>query len=102
MVDLNDIDENYLPLHQYTLLAGRNFIRQTKNAPENDVIVNEALLKRFNIAQGKPDKALGQMLLTNQRLDKLAAAQVDFTVRGMLEGTCLSEALKTIGDLFFY
>ena len=47
-------------------------------------------------------KALGQMLLTNQRLDKLAAAQVDFTVCGMLEGTCLSEALKTIGDLFFY
>jgi hypothetical protein len=43
-------------------------------------------------------KALGQMLLTNQRLDKLAAAYVDFTDRGMLEGTCLSEALKTIGE----
>jgi hypothetical protein len=43
-------------------------------------------------------KALGQMLLTNQRLDKLAAACVDFTDRGMLEGTCLSEALKTIGE----
>lgn len=28
--------------------------------------------------------ALGQMLLTNQRLDKLAAARVDFTARGML------------------
>ncbi|KAH9907674.1 uncharacterized protein B0H18DRAFT_898122 [Fomitopsis serialis] len=37
--------------------------------------------------------ALGQMLLTNQRLDKLVAARVDFTARGMLEGTCLSEAL---------
>ncbi|KAH9829324.1 uncharacterized protein C8Q71DRAFT_863392 [Rhodofomes roseus] len=37
--------------------------------------------------------ALGQMLLTNQRLDKLAAARVDFTARGMLDGTCLSEAL---------
>ena len=43
-------------------------------------------------------KALGQMLLTNQRLDKLAAAYVDFTDRGMLEGTCLSEALKTISE----
>lgn len=29
-------------------------------------------------------QALGQMLLTNQRLDKLAAARVDFVSRGML------------------
>jgi hypothetical protein len=31
-------------------------------------------------------QALGQMLLINQRLDKLAAARVDFAVRGMLNG----------------
>jgi hypothetical protein len=31
-------------------------------------------------------KALGQILITNQRLDKLAAAQVDFNERGMLDG----------------
>lgn len=30
--------------------------------------------------------ALGQMLLTNQRLDKLAAMCVDFTSRGMIHG----------------
>ena len=35
-------------------------------------------------------QALGQMLLTNQRLDKLAASRVDFARRGMLVGTCLS------------
>ncbi|TFY56536.1 hypothetical protein EVJ58_g7581 [Rhodofomes roseus] len=40
-------------------------------------------------------RALGQMLTTNQRLDKLAAARVDFAARGMLEGTCLSEAVTT-------
>jgi hypothetical protein len=34
--------------------------------------------------------ALGQMLLTNQRLDKLAATRVDFANRGMLQDTCLS------------
>jgi hypothetical protein len=34
-------------------------------------------------------EALGQMLLTNQRLDKLAASHVDFASRGMLHGTCL-------------
>jgi hypothetical protein len=40
--------------------------------------------------------ALSQMLLTNQRLDKLAAARVDFANRGMLKGTCLSSALDQI------
>ena len=42
-------------------------------------------------------KPLGQMLFTNQCLDKLAATYVDFTDRGMLEGTCLSDVLKSIG-----
>ena len=31
-------------------------------------------------------EALGQMLVTNQRLDKLAAARVDYSMRGMLRG----------------
>jgi hypothetical protein len=35
------------------------------------------------------NEALGQMLLTNQRLDKLAAARIDFAARGMLEGPVL-------------
>ncbi|KIK79838.1 hypothetical protein PAXRUDRAFT_16111 [Paxillus rubicundulus Ve08.2h10] len=35
--------------------------------------------------------ALGQMLLTNQRLDKLSAAREDFHKHGMLDRTCLSE-----------
>jgi len=38
--------------------------------------------------------ALSQMLLTNQRLDKLAAAHVNFAHRGMLQGTCLDWALS--------
>ena len=40
--------------------------------------------------------ALEQMLLINQRLDKLAAARVNFTKRGMLNGTALSETLKRL------
>ena len=39
-------------------------------------------------------EALGQILLTNQRQDKLAAARVDFTSRGMLDGTVISSALQ--------
>lgn len=43
-------------------------------------------------------KALGQMLLTNQRLDKLAASKADFTARGMLSGPLVpaGHILKTI------
>jgi hypothetical protein len=41
-------------------------------------------------------RALGQMLLTNQRLDKLAAARADFEARGMLTGSCVSDALREL------
>ena len=41
-------------------------------------------------------EALGQMLLTNQCIDKLTAARVDFADRGMLQGTCLSAAWDEI------
>ncbi|KAG1727957.1 uncharacterized protein EDB91DRAFT_1012776, partial [Suillus paluster] len=36
------------------------------------------------------NNALGQMLLTNQHLDKLVASRIDFTTRGMLVGSVLS------------
>jgi hypothetical protein len=40
-------------------------------------------------------EAIGQMLLTNQRLDKISAMCVNFEHRGMLVGTCLANALST-------
>ena len=39
-------------------------------------------------------EALQQMLTINTRNDKLAAARVDFSSRGMLQGTCLGEVLQ--------
>ncbi|KAI0639528.1 hypothetical protein C8Q77DRAFT_1214064 [Trametes polyzona] len=39
---------------------------------------------------------LGQMLLTNQRLDKLAAARIDFDARGMLQGSCYEAMLTAL------
>ncbi|KAK7684223.1 hypothetical protein QCA50_012547 [Cerrena zonata] len=41
-------------------------------------------------------EALGQMLVTNQRLDKLAAAHIDFSARGMLEGSSISYVLAEL------
>ncbi|KAI0339648.1 hypothetical protein BDW22DRAFT_1336015 [Trametopsis cervina] len=40
--------------------------------------------------------AMYQMLVTVERLDKLKAAYQNFKSRGMLEGTCLSEAYQTL------
>jgi hypothetical protein len=45
-------------------------------------------------------EALSQMLLTNQRLDKLAAAHVDFEERDMLQGSCLSAMLEQLLRMF--
>lgn len=42
---------------------------------------------------------LGQMLITNQRMDKLAAARVDFESRGMLRGPVLIDACARAGAL---
>jgi hypothetical protein len=44
-------------------------------------------------------KALGQMLVTNQRLDKIAAARSDFEAQGMLNGIVLPGAPEGAGSL---
>lgn len=41
-------------------------------------------------------RALPQMLRSNERLDKLAAARADFTARGMLVDSCLLQAIKEV------
>jgi len=43
------------------------------------------------------NQALFQMLTTNQRLDQLSAAHVDFMKRGMLNGTLLESVLAPNG-----
>lgn len=61
LVLTNNVDENYLSLHGYKLLAGGNFVaRPTTAQGVSEVIVNEQVLKRFNIANGDPEKAIGE------------------------------------------
>lgn len=61
LVLTNQVDENYLPLHGYKLLAGGNFIARPSTAQAvSEVIVNEQVLKRFNIGNGDPEKAIGE------------------------------------------
>ena len=41
-------------------------------------------------------EALGQMLLANQRIDKLAACPINLTARNMLDGPCLAPSIVPI------
>ncbi|KIK81550.1 hypothetical protein PAXRUDRAFT_155862, partial [Paxillus rubicundulus Ve08.2h10] len=47
------------------------------------------------------NKALRQMLVINQRLDKLSASRIDFREQGMLQGTCLSSFVEALGKFTF-
>jgi len=43
-------------------------------------------------------EALGQMLITNQQLNKLAATWVDFAACGMLDGPCVAANVDIVSD----
>jgi len=61
LVMTNHVDENYLPLHGYKLVAGENFrARPTSAKAVSEVIVNQQVLKRFNISTNDPQKAIGK------------------------------------------
>lgn len=55
------IDENYLPLHNHSFLAGKNF-QAKADSTETEVIVNTHVLKRFNIGGQNPEKAIGETI----------------------------------------
>ncbi len=61
----NHVDENYIPLHDLQLLAGKNFTPKGENVEESEVIVNQQVLKRFNVADQVPAQAIGEVLKIN-------------------------------------
>jgi ABC-type antimicrobial peptide transport system permease subunit len=65
-VMMNLVDDNYIPLHQHKLLAGQNFNPRIADAEEREVIVNEQILKRFNIGDQKPEKAIGEVIVVDK------------------------------------
>ena len=79
LVFTNIIDENYIPLHRYKLIAGQNFItRPATREATSEVIVNERTLKRFNIAQGDPEKAVGEEIVLDNRRLTIVGVMKDF------------------------
>jgi len=79
LVFTNIVDESYIPLHEYKLIAGQNFLTRpmTKDAT-SEVIVNEKTLKQFNIANGDPKKAKGEEILLNNKRLTIVGVMKDF------------------------
>lgn len=79
LVLLNIVDENYIPLHDYKLIAGQNFITRpvTKDAT-SELIVNEKTLRQFGIANGDPEKAIGEEVLLNNKKLTIVGVMKDF------------------------
>lgn len=117
LIQLNDALERF---HKYRTIFQESGVRMNGfNLPRQHSLIHYAkLIRAFgapnglcsSITESKHIKAvkepwrrsnrfeaLGQMLLTNQRIDKLAASRNDFTARGMLEGTCFSWILSKLG-----
>lgn len=79
LVFTNIVDENYLPLHEYKLVAGQNFItRPVTKDGTSELIVNEKTLRLFNIANGDPEKAIGEEVLLNNRKLTIVGVMKDF------------------------
>lgn len=78
-VTYNTVDEYYLPLHNHQLLAGRNFTAHTGKFEESEVIVNPQVLKRFEVAGGDPQKALGHVLKINGKEVTIVGVMKDFS-----------------------
>ncbi len=92
---LNFIDEHYLPMHRYRMIAGKNFsagLSGPTQGEESEVIVNEQVLKRFGIGQEDPNKALGERVTVEGKKLAIVGVLKDFhygTVENKIEPVML-------------
>lgn len=70
------VDENYIPMMGHKLLAGRNF--NSESMLSKEVIVNEKIVKRFNIGNGILENAVGEPLWVNRVEYKIVGVVEDF------------------------
>lgn len=73
------IDDQYLPLHNNKLLAGRNFTPLAPDAPESEVIVNRHVIKRLSLtAEEDCVDALGKEILVDGKMLTIVGITDDF------------------------
>ncbi|MCE7063118.1 ABC transporter permease [Dyadobacter sp. CY343] len=74
----NQVDEHYLPLHQHQFLAGQNFTARPEKGKESEIIVNQQVLKKFNIGDQNPEKALGKIVSVSGQQLAIVGVVKDF------------------------
>lgn len=74
----NRVDEHYLSVHKHNLVSGSNFLLRPSKENESEVIVNQQVLKRFNIAGQDPQKALGQFVTVDGQKLSIIGVLKDF------------------------
>jgi ABC-type antimicrobial peptide transport system permease subunit len=77
-VQLNIVDEHYLSVHKYKLLAGTNFRTRPVNGEETEALVNEQVLKRFRIGNGDPQKSIGEVVAIDKKKLTIVGVLKDF------------------------
>jgi putative ABC transport system permease protein len=78
MANVNGIDENYIPLHTYQLVAGRNVFPKSVPGETSEIVVNQQLLKRLNIGNNDPQKAVGLSLVVDGKPNLIVGVLKDF------------------------
>lgn len=88
LVWVNTVDENYVPIHKHQLVAGSNFVLRPEKGNESELIVNQQVLKRFNIGGRDPQKALGHVIEVDGQKLTIVGVMRDFhygTVENKIE-----------------
>ena len=79
LVFSNYVDENYLSLHEYTLIAGKNFMAHPTTAESaREVIVNQQVLKKLKISPDNPEVAIGEEVTVNGQKMTIVGVMKDF------------------------
>jgi ABC-type antimicrobial peptide transport system permease subunit len=98
LVLTNHVDENYLPLHEYKLAAGRNFTtRPTTAEAATELIVNEEFLKRFGIGNSDPGTAIGEEVT----FSSFAIHGRKMTIVGVMKDAHYAKVDNIIGPVAF-
>jgi putative ABC transport system permease protein len=96
LVFTNIVDEHYIPLHEYELVAGQNFItRPLLKEATSEIIVNEKTLRLLNIAQGDPQKAVGEEIHLSSMMDGSKKLTIVGVIRDFHYGK-LNEEIKPV------
>lgn len=98
LVLTNQVDENYLSLHGYKLLAGGNFkTHPTTTDGVHEMIVNEQFLKRFHINGGNPEMAIGEEI----SFSNIKVSEQKMTIVGVMQDFHYGKVDNLVGPVAF-